>query len=411
MLARINLKNNEYNNGMRKKLFLLAEICVILFMSVILVRADESLTAVLSYALKNDSSLFFAYNAQLQGGKRLLTVSDTDTGFVARAYDEEDGAEICDEFDIVTGGGNSYRLSVINDGTYDLLMLETNSVKECISLLEDSFVRRDMPIEYKTVIRVAEEKKWVKEYFGNSRSAAYNLLNRMKEEQLKGYSFIDRCGSIDGVRLKTVKDFIAASADMMSYDSKNHDFDRTMKYILNTNANFQIINPYERGVYDNSYEGIRLVRADYIDYILKNVFGLEPQHPYINELTTRGFCVNDGYYNYVPSFGENFSTEIREIKKIYDVGNNVYFIVFTDIYTENGYAVPEYSWAVLKEENGLKLLRIEMGAELPQEHEIMEYAGVNEYEKYAWEKNTGNNFLAKLKNLWYYINRIMFKKR
>lgn len=388
---------------MKKKLFLLSEICVMLFMFVIPVRADASLTAVLSNALKNDKGLFFAYNAQLQGGERILTVSDTDTGFIARAYDEEDGAEICDELDVVTGGGNTYRLSVINDGVYDLLMLETNSVKEFITLLEDSFVLRDMPIEYKTVIRVTEDKNGSRQYFGNSRAAAYNLLNRMKEERLKEYSFIDRRGIIDSDGLNTVRSFIAASADMMSYDSKNHDFDRTMKYILNTNANFRIINPYERGAYDDAYEGIRLVRADYIDYIVKNVFDLEPQHPYINELTARGFCVNDGYYSYVPSFGANFSTEIREIKKICDVGNNVYFIVFTDIYTENGYAVPEYSWAVLKEENGLKLLRIEMGGELPQEHEVMEYAGVNEYEKYAWEKNSENNFLAKLKNIWYYI--------
>ena len=180
-----------------------------LFLLVMPVRADASLTEVLSYALKNDSSLFFTYNARLQGGERLLTVSDTDTGFVAIAYDEEDGAEICDELEIVTGGGNTYRLSVINDGAYELLMLETNSVTECITLLEDSFILRDMPTEYKTVIRVVEDKNGVRQYFGNSRAAAYNLLNRMKEEQLKEYSFIDRRGIIDSGRLNTVRSFMA----------------------------------------------------------------------------------------------------------------------------------------------------------------------------------------------------------
>lgn len=366
--------------------------------------AEALLTEVLHGVLKTDRELFYAAASELQGGKRLITVSDTANGFAIRVFDEEDGAESDDELNIVTGGGNIYRLSLINDGVYDAFLLETNEVKECYTLLQDKIVRKEMPASYSIVTRIVENNNGVKNKFGNSRASAYNLINRMKEERLKDYSFIDRRNSMSTERLDLMRRTIAASADIMSYNSNDYDFDRLMKYILNTNANFQILNPYERGEYDNSYEGIRLVRTEYIDYIVQKVFGLEPQHPYVNELVERGFCVNNGYYSYTPAFNVNFSTEICDIAAVYDIGNNVYFTVFGDIYTENGEAVPEYSYAVLKEEDsGFKLMRIEMGGILPEENEVMEYAQVREYEKYAWEKEEKKNLLAKLKEMWYYI--------
>lgn len=383
-----------------KKITVLLLIINILFVSSV----KASLTEVIQEVLRTDSGLFFAASSKLQGGERLITVSDTENGFVIRVFDNEDGEESDDELNIVTGGGNVYRLSLINDGTYDSFLLETNAVKECYTLIEDKFTRREMPESYNIVTKITEDNNGVKNKFGNSRVSAYNLINRMKEERLKNYSFIDRRNSISTERLDKIREIIAASADIMSYNSNNYDFDKLMKYILNTNANFQILNPYERGEYDNAYEGIKLVRTEYIDYIVQKVFGLEPQHPYVNELVTRGFCVNNGYYSYTPAFNVNFSTEIRDITAVYDIGNGVYFTVFGDIYTENSEAVPEYSYAILKEdENGFKLLRIEMGGMLPEENEVMELAQVKEYEKYVWEKDEENNLLAKLKKMWYDI--------
>ncbi|MDO5397077.1 MAG: hypothetical protein Q4G33_04025 [bacterium] len=366
--------------------------------------AEASLTEVLHKALRTDRELFFAVSSKLQGGERLITVSDSENGFIIRVFDEDDGAKIDDELNIVTGGGNMYRLSLINDGTYDSLLLETNGVKECYTLLEDRITRKEMPESYNTVTKITENNNGVKDHFGNSMESAYRLINKMKEERLKDYSFIGRRNSMGTEKLNGIHRIIAASADIMSYNSKDYDFDKLMKYILNTNANFQILNPYERGEYDNPYEGIRLVRTEYIDYIVQRIFELEPQHPYVNELVTRGFCVNNGYYCYTPAFNVNFSTKICDITAVYDIGNNVYFTVFRDIYTENGENIPEYSYAILKEtENEFKLMRIEMGGMLPEENEVMEYAQVKQFEKYAWEKDEENNLLAKLKKMWYDI--------
>jgi ribosomal protein S8E len=211
----------------------------------------------------------------------------------------------------------------------------------------------------------------------------------MKYEQLQDYSFKNCIDTIDKDELSAMRLYITCAADIMKYDSAAVDFDELMKYILNTHRNFIPLTPLSTGNYNDNTE-IGIVKTDYIDHIVKEIFELEPQHPDIAQLTERGYCENNGYYNYKKVFNVYFVTAIDSIEAVYEIGNNVYYIVFGDTYTERGVSIREYSYMILKGKNkSYKILKIDMGGELPSEHEVIKYAGIDsEY------KNDENNMYS-----------------
>jgi len=356
--------------------------------------AFASLPSILSRSLKNDGGLFFACMARLEGGTRLLTASDTGGGVVLRAYDDEDGDALDDEL-YISDASKSLRLSLIRSGETEYLLL-TGGDALCFTLLDDTFYTVPIPDKYRTVTGIAALRYGSLDTLGNTRGAAYNLLNQLKRE-IK-YSFIDRAGSMDSVALDTIRRTTAACADIMRYDCHAPDTDTLMRYILSTNANFKIVSslsPNEQG------NEIRLVSADYIEDIARRIFGIEPPKPYFNELTERGYSCDNGFYHYIPAFNVSFATELRDIIAVYDLGGGVYYVTFGDIYTENGVSVPEISYAIY-EKNGadLRLLRLGMGGDLPDERELLTYSGGGNYAKFVWEEK---KTLAKGGGLWYNV--------
>ena len=141
-----------------------------------------------------------------------------------------------------------------------------------------------------------------------------------------------------------------------------------------------------------SYNNVKLVNSDYIDYIMTRVFRITPEKPPVNELLERGFCYNDGYYYYIGGFGVYFATKIVDIKGVYDIGGGVTFVVFGDIYYEGDTRTPEYSFAILQNtENGYSLMRLGMGEDLPTSDEVRLYSPFKTYNEMNWNINNVDN--------------------
>lgn len=344
-------------------------------------------------ALKADKNIMFAYTADTISGEYIITASARDNEILISAYDDLDGEEKTDELLIYPNKYGSVHAEIVTDGEYEYLLTESSrgfsSEKNIYTIADDRFTKTELA-NYKRVTRIAGFIRSKFESYGNTRGGAYNLLNDLHEKRLEAYRFTDVKNAMDSKDEQMLRFIISSCADIMSYDSKDYDFDTLMKYILNTHRNFIQLSLGDPGIYSSdSGNGIRLVRQDFIDRIVTDIFGLEPQHPYVNELSERGFCVNNGYYYYMPAFNIYYSTELRDIKAVYDLGGGIYYTVFTDIYTEGSTSVPEYSFAVIKaENNGLRLLRLGMGERLLSEAEAMEYSPQKSYTKFPWENKS-----------------------
>ena len=119
--------------------------------------------------------------------------------------------------------------------------------------------------------------------------------------------------------------------------------------------------------------------------MLVNVFGVQPEQAAVNALSSRGFCVDNGYYYYKNIFDGFYATDIIDIEAIYDLGEEVYYTVFSDIYRQGDSAAPEYSYAVVKKtDKGYRMLKLGMGERLLDDEELQEFSAEGGYKKYAW---------------------------
>lgn len=357
------------------------KICTIILMLIFFFQNGVSaFESSLTDAIKNDEELFFAYIAEFEQGEYLITASKIDNAVVIKAFDESDGKAMTDAFKVK----GEKEISVVADSGKEYILVKSND-EEKIYMIEDDEFKRCKLEDYDIVIRIAQVGKNAVNTYSNKKGAVYNLLNDIKLKKMKNYSFIDRRNSMSDESLGALRNIIVAAADIMSFDSKSCDVDRLMKYVINTYENFRGIVPYEAGNYSNNDE-IKQVNTEYIDYIVSEIFGQKPVRPPANELIDRGYCYNGSNYAYTDAFETEFSTEVRNIAAVYDVGNDVYFVIFGDIYTEKGKSIPEYSYIIFKQENdGYKILRLGMGELLLDENEVMSYAGTDEVKKYVWE--------------------------
>ncbi len=202
---------------------------------------------------------------------------------------------------------------------------------------------------------------------------------RTAEEKIRGYGIANSIDEFDKAELGKIHDLLTACADVMEFDVKNPDFDTLMVYILHSHNNFRLLTDIDTKAVEATpqpgHDEISLVGGDYIDYIVKNVFALEPEHPPVGALAKRGYCYSGGYYYYTDKFFY-YSTDELEIKAVYDLSGGVYYIVFTDVYTENDISEFEYSYAVIQTggDFGYRVLRIGMGLEPLSEDEVLAYA-------------------------------------
>lgn len=196
------------------------------------------------------------------------------------------------------------------------------------------------------------------------------------------HAFDDISESLSAEEKDNIRTVIAACADIADFDIKNYDYDSLFKYILYTHENFRIltdIDPMSSSSSSLGYNRVLLVSSSFIDYVMENVFNITPEKPPVNNLTTRGFCYNDGYYLYTGGFNVYFSTEITDIDHIYYLDDTTLLVSFRDIYTEGNTRTHEYSYAILRRgEGGFIILRLGMGGGTPSEEYALTYTRAQE---------------------------------
>ena len=212
----------------------------------------------------------------------------------------------------------------------------------------------------------------------------YNFLNSMKKEKINAYPFMNKANTLEASVHDELKLFLDSCADLTSFDINNYQYDRIFKYVLFTHTKFipfTHINPHT----DDS-DKVKRVNAEFIDFIMEKILNILPEHPPATDLVKRGFCYSDGLYLYSGGFNADYQTQILGIEAVHDLGGGRYHIIFSDIYTENGVGIPEYSYAIVDTiEKPYRLLRIGMGETFLRTEQIRAYAIASDLTTPAWE--------------------------
>lgn len=325
--------------------------------------------------------MIYADEVIFSDAKSLLVVSVFNSSFVCEVYDNTDGMQCTDIFTVPYARYGDYTLSVVTSRNSDCLMLKINNSVGFYTVSDDMFTQtEDFDYSAKTDIIRAENGK-ITPY--KNRRDLYNFLNALKKKRIDSYKMPNLVNTLPDAEKQNIMKIITACADVMDFDIRDYNYDKTVKYILCSNQNFKILTDIPSR-YAQGGDELSIVSAEYIDYIITNIFGLTPEHPEVNLLTVRGLCVDNGYYYYKNSFGY-YATDILKTDGIYDIGDNMYYVVFSDIFRFESSAVPEYSYAVLRKDNGgFKLIKLGMGKNLLFENELYELSP-NIKNSYSWE--------------------------
>lgn len=360
--------------------------------------AYESYDTVLDKTISADgifdgaNGVVFADKICFSENPSLLIVSVNNNSVICKVYDDTDGMQCTDILTVPYAQHGNYILSVATFGKKNFLMLQINNDTGFYTISDDMFSQiENFNYEYKTdIISISAGK--ITAY--KTRRELYNFLNSLKKQRIDGYRMPNLINTVSDSEKSGMMNVIKACADVMHFDIQNYDYDKVVKYILCSNQNFKLLTDIPSNYIPDS-GGISIVGTEYIDFILKNIFDLPPEHPEVNLLTRRGFCVDGGYYYYKNNFGY-YATDILETNGIYDLGNDMHYIVFSDMFRYETSAVPEYSYAVLKNtSDGYKLIKLGMGENLLFERELYELSPQMK-NSYAWENTAsphqGGNF-------------------
>lgn len=301
-------------------------------------------------------------------------------GIKCSLYNNGDGVQCVDTLEIEFRDNIILSSVVYDETTY--LMIDDGRKEEYFAILGDSFSHiPELEYSKKSIVFEIKKNKLKSQM---SYKDIYNFLNSMKKEKISAYPFMNKINTLDSSLYDELKNFIASCADLTSFDSKNYEYDRIFKYVLFTHRNFKPlvqINPHT----DES-DTVKRVNAEFIDYIMQNILGIVPEHPESTDLVKRGFCYRDGLYLYKGGFSADYKTEILDLEAVHDLGGGRYHIIFSDIYTENGKSVPEYSYIIADtSKQPYRLLRIGMGKTLLRTEQIREYALSSDLTTPAWE--------------------------
>ena len=333
------------------------------------------------YGVFNGSEgLLYASLESFGGSMSLFTAyfKGGELGFAV--FDNRDGPETTDRLSFPVGGRNTYTLSLGSVGADTAVILTTNGIDEPFVIRNDRFER-----SYRT-----QEKKTEIASYKNGRlnvkaeESVFSLLKSLKNRRIRESAHYNAVNDIDEETKSKIVTLLASCADIMSFDVNDPDHDRLMRYIMCTHKNFTAlidIKPQSGGG-----GGINYVSAEFIDYIIGNVFRIEPVKPGVDELVTRGYCLNGTLYYYSDMFNVDFSTEILDIIAVYELGGRVYYVIFSDVYHRGKTEIEEYSFAVVRpSENGVgSILRLGMGEPLLTDAEIAPYAPLSMRNNYFY---------------------------
>lgn len=359
----------------------------ILIMTPAAAKASFSFDYILSekiseYGIFSDGSgILYAGETSFENRVSLFTVRAAESEIICEAYDNADGIQLTDSLSFRYGQNGGFRLGIVNKNGKDFIVFSSNGHDRLFTMQNDTFTETE-PFEYGSVTYIAGCKNGAVTAYMPSENVQL-FLNTLKEDTIAQYPFVNKVSTVSAEEAARIKTTLTACADVMSFDINNYDYDSFFKYVLYTHKNFRLltdIDPMSGGSSSMGYNNVSIVSSDFIDYVMEKVFRVTPEKPPVNNLLSRGFCYGNGYYYYTGGFDAYFATEIGDLIGVYDIGGNVIFVIFSDIYYENSSKTQEYSFAVLqKTDGGYSLLRLGMGETLPSAEEVREYSPLSSY--------------------------------
>ncbi len=337
------------------------------------------------------SGIIYAGAKNFQENNSLFIAEITSESIECLVYDDTDGIQLTDRLTLPFSEKNCKLSAAAKDGS-DYILFSSKNGNDCYTIINDTFSKTNIS-DFSSITPIIESKNG-KIISHTDSSDIYQFLKQLKENTISEYTMPNRLNLIAEDELTKMKRTITACADIMSFDIKDYDYDTLFQYVLYTHQNFRLLTDIDPQ-YGNSsnfgYNNVSLVSSEFIDYIMENIFHISPEKPPVNNLLSRGFCYSNNYYFYTGGFNVYFSTQILDIAAVYDLGGNVYYVVFSDIYNENNISKPEYSFAVLqKTNNGYSLLRLGMGEILPSQSDIYVYSPFSIHNKMKWKHSSGN---------------------
>ncbi len=316
------------------------------------------------YGIYTDSG-GLVYAAASHDGSYLITVYADSGSFTCKAYGSEN--EPADEISFNIGGKNKYRLEITNTEDDLCISMYTNEKGEYFRLINDAFTKTlNKPKESKPVLKYSTGKISVV----TDPYDVYDSLNDLKSLRVSSYT-LPR-SSLTENENRELMYLIKSCADLMQYDSGDHDIHTLMRHMLYTYRNFTLLSSIPP---NHSVSGkISLYSSDYIDDALYKAFRLQPEKPAVNMLTELGYCYNNGVYYSAGGYDKYFATDVMEITDSFELEDGSLLIIFKNTYTEgDSPPIPEISSAVAaKDESGFYLLKLNMGGDLPSHHENTE---------------------------------------
>lgn len=327
---------------------------------------------------QSGEGIVYADVALFEGRELLAVVYLKNNAINCDLYSADDGAEKVDSISFTYGGNNQYIFSLGSvSGGDGCIILDTNEKREVFILQKDTLRRiYDAAVYDEERIVSCNSNSIVCEI---NPAKVYDFLNREKEKKISKSAFTDCKNEIGTQKLNKMYDVLNCVGDVIEFDSKNVDLIRLLKNVLYTSHKYENIVGLKRDYKKNSQEAgleeIQSVNGEYIDYILIRIFGVEPEHLSVNNLIENDVCYTNGRYFFRGGYTDEFNTEIERIDSVYDLGGGRYYLIFFDEYTQNEYALQEYGYAVLDEnDDKYTLVKLSVGGDLLDDARIKEYS-------------------------------------
>lgn len=153
---------------------------------------------------------------------------------------------------------------------------------------------------------------------------------------------------------------IKACADIGDYSRETTDENELMLRFLYTYRNFEIITDKEP--FATQSDNIKMCRTGFVKDAVYRAFRLDAPTPSPVQLTTLGYCENNGYYYFTGGYSEYFSTDVRNIEKIIPLDDGTFYVIFSDYYQE-GIKPPELEYSSMqlgRDKDGFYVIAIDM---------------------------------------------------
>lgn len=153
---------------------------------------------------------------------------------------------------------------------------------------------------------------------------------------------------------------IKACADIGDYNRETTDENELILRFLYTYRNFEIITDKEPFI--TYSDNIKMCRTDFVKDAVYRAFRIDAPTPSPQQLTTLGFCENNGYYYFTGGYSEYFATDVNAIEKIIPLDDGTFYVIFSDYYQEsaNPSQLEYSSMQIGRDKDGYYIIAIDM---------------------------------------------------